>query len=63
AALELGEALTSMYMRINDMVFEPEIEKEIHSADIVEDPLIRCLFNGVFGAYQLAQLKRLKARN
>jgi hypothetical protein len=60
AALESGESLTSMYMRINDMVFEPDIEEEIQSADIIDDPLIRCLFNGVFGAYQSAQLKRLK---
>lgn len=59
AALNFGESLTSMYMRINDLVFDPEIEKEIQSADIVDDPLIRCLFNGVFGAYQMAQLKRL----
>ena len=49
AALELGESLTSMYIRIKDMEFE----------DVVDDPLIRCLFNGAFGAYQLAQLKRL----
>jgi hypothetical protein len=60
AALELGESLTSMYMRINDAVFDTEIEKEIESADIVDDPLIRCLFNDVFGAYQAAQLRRLK---
>jgi hypothetical protein len=60
AALEFGESLTSMYLRINDMVFTPEIEKEIQSADIVEDPLIRCLFSGIFGAYQVAQLKRLQ---
>ncbi len=59
AALKFGESLTSMYMRINDLVFDPEIEKEIQSADIVDDPLMRCLFNGVFGAYQIAQLKRL----
>jgi len=59
AALELGEALTSMYMRINDLDFDAEIEKEIQSADIVDDPLIRCLFNSAFGAYQLAQLKKL----
>lgn len=58
-ALELGESLTSMYMRINDLEFTPEIEKEIQAADIVDDPLIRCLFNGVFGAYQAAQLKRI----
>ena len=62
AALEFGESLTSLYMRINDVVFEPAIEKEIQYADIVEDPLIRCLFNGGFGSYQKAQLKRIKAR-
>jgi hypothetical protein len=62
AALALGESLTSMYMRINDKVFSSEIEKEIQAVDIVEDPLIRCLFNGVFGAYQIAQLKRLGIR-
>jgi hypothetical protein len=60
AALELGESLTSMYMRINDAVFEAGIEAEIASADIVDDPLIRCLFNDVFGAYQAAQLRRLR---
>jgi L-ascorbate metabolism protein UlaG (beta-lactamase superfamily) len=49
AGLELGESLTSMYLRIN----------AVSDVDIVEDPLIRCLFNGVFGAYQKAQLKRL----
>lgn len=49
AGLELGESLTSMYVRINA---DPAV-------DIVEDPLIRCLFNGAFGSYQKAQLKRL----
>lgn len=62
AALELGESLTSMYMRINDAVFDADTEEEIQSADIVDDPLIRCLFNDVFGAYQAAQLRRLKER-
>ncbi|MFM9437045.1 hypothetical protein ACFDR9_004132 [Janthinobacterium sp. CG_23.3] len=63
AALELGESLTSMYMRINDAVFDTQTEEEIQSADIVDDPLIRCLFNDVdFGAYQAAQLRRLKER-
>ncbi len=61
AALELGESLTSMYMRINDAVFEPDIEEEIAAAEVVDDPLIRCLFNDVFGAYQAAQLRRLQA--
>jgi hypothetical protein len=51
AALELGESLTSMYMRINGASAD---------ADIVDDPLIRCLFNVAVGAYQAAQLKRMK---
>lgn len=62
AALETGESLTSMYVRINDRVFSEEIEKEIQSADVVEDPLVRCLFNGSFGSYQIEQLKRIKGR-
>jgi hypothetical protein len=61
AALELGESLTSMYMRINETRFETAIEQEIASAEVVDDPLIRCLFNDVFGAYQAAQLRRLKS--
>ncbi len=63
AALEEGESLTSMYLRINDAEFAPEIEKEISAADVVEDPLIRCLFSGVFGAYQRAQLRQIQSRN
>lgn len=62
AALELGESLTSMYMRINDAVFEADIEEQIQAADIVDDPLIHCLFNDGFGAYQAAQLRRLMER-
>ncbi|MEJ7806722.1 MAG: MBL fold metallo-hydrolase [Telluria sp.] len=61
AALELGESLTSMYMRINDVVFDDAIEEQIAEAEVVDDPLIRCLFNDVFGAYQAAQLRRLQA--
>jgi hypothetical protein len=63
AALELGEALTSLYIRINDSVFDEEIEKKIGSIDVIEDPLIRCLFSDVFGAYQKNQLKRLLKAN
>jgi hypothetical protein len=62
AALELGESLTSIYIRINDAVFDADTENDIESADLVDDPLIRCLFNDVVGAYQAAQLRRLKAR-
>lgn len=60
AGLELGESLTSMYLRINDTVFDEQTETDLASADLVDDPLIRCLFNDAFGAYQAAQLRRLK---
>ena len=62
-ALEQGESLTTMYMRINDMVFDAETERELQDADVVDDPLIRCLFSDTFGAYQAAQLRRLLARS
>lgn len=52
AGLALGESLTSMYMRISGAPAD---------ADIVDDPLIRCLFNDAFGAYQAAQLRRIMA--
>ena len=60
AALELGESLTSMYMRINDTRFDAATELDLETAELVDDPLIRCLFNDAFGAYQAAQLRRLK---
>jgi len=50
AGLALGESLTSMYLRIDGAPAD---------ADIVDDPLIRCLFNDAIGAYQAAQLRRL----
>jgi len=62
AALEQGESLTSMYLRINDAVFDAATERALAEADIVDDPLIRCLFSDTFGAYQAAQLRRLLAR-
>lgn len=63
AALEEGESLTSMYMRINDTVFDSDTERALALADMVDDPLIRCLFSDTFGAYQKAQLRRLLARS
>jgi hypothetical protein len=62
AALELGESLTSMYVRINDAVFDAATERDLAQADVVDDPLIRALFSEGFGAYQQAQLRRLLAR-
>lgn len=61
-ALENGETLTSMYMRVNAMRFDEAIEREIQFVDPIEDPLIRCLFNGEFGAYQRAQLEKILNR-
>jgi hypothetical protein len=59
AALELGESLTSLYIRINDTVFDADIERDLADADVVDDPLVRCLYGHTFGAYQAAQLRRL----
>ena len=59
AALALGESLTSLYLRVNDAVFDAASERDLVDADIVDDPLIRCLFNDAVGAYQAAQLRRL----
>ena len=61
-ALEQGESMTTMYMRINDTVFDQDTERHLLDADVVDDPLIRCLFSATFGAYQAAQLRRLLAR-
>lgn len=52
AALELGESLTSMYLRITC---------ENDDVDIIEDPLIRSLFSEGFASYQKAQLKKIKS--
>ena len=62
AALEAGEALTSVYLRVNATVFDEATESALADVDVVDDPLIRTLFSGTFGAYQAAQLKRLLAR-
>lgn len=51
AALQLGESLTSMYLRI---ICENE------NVDILEDPLIRCLFSEGFANFQKAQLKKIR---
>ncbi|MBL7542719.1 MAG: MBL fold metallo-hydrolase [Bdellovibrionaceae bacterium] len=59
-ALVNGESLTSLYVRINDMVFAAEIEKDIQSVDILQDPLLCGLFNRTVSSYQQAQLRHLK---
>lgn len=59
AALEEGESLTSLYIRINDSKFKPEIELDLDSTELTKDPLVRCLFEGKVASYQLAQMRRL----
>lgn len=59
-ALFCGESLTSIYLRVNDHPYPPEIENHIQAVDVMEDPLIRCLYHGNFAAYQKAQLKKIK---
>ncbi|MEN0060157.1 MAG: MBL fold metallo-hydrolase [Bdellovibrio sp.] len=49
-ALYEGESLTSIYIRVTP----PQ------NADPLEDPLIRCLYEGVLGGYQQAQLEKIK---
>lgn len=60
-AIQSGESLTSMYVRINDGVFCADIEDELKNADLLEDPLVVALFSGTFGSYQRAQLAKLKS--
>ena len=53
-ALFEGESLTSLYIRINHNL---KITDE--DIDIMEDPLIRCLYTNNFGSYQKAQIKKI----
>ncbi|WP_413558966.1 MBL fold metallo-hydrolase [Bdellovibrio sp. HCB209] len=50
SALTTGESLTSLYLRV----------EKTADVEVIEDPLMRCLFNGEFGSYQKAQLERIK---
>lgn len=50
AALEHGESLTSMYLRIIC---------QNSDVDIIQDPLIRCLFSEGFAEFQKAQLNKI----
>lgn len=60
-AIVNGESLTSMYVRINEHRLSEDVESELSSVDILEDPLIRSLFQGQSCSYQKAQLKALQA--
>lgn len=58
-ALECGESLTSIYIRINNTRFSNAVEQDIKEVDILSDPLLRVLYHQEAFAYQKAQLKKL----
>lgn len=60
SALKNAESLSSLYIRINDIGFDDEIEKSVQNADPLEDPLVRCLYEGSIAAYQKEQLKKIQ---
>ncbi len=60
SALENGESLSSLYLRINAHRFSEKIEGELREVNHLDDPLLRTLYNGDALSYQRAQLKRLK---
>lgn len=62
-ALKNAESLSSLYIRINDVDFAPEQEQELSKADILEDPLLRCLYDRKFASYQKAQLEKYLSSN
>lgn len=52
-ALSAGESLTSLYVRVTPST---------KNVNPLEDPLIRCLYEGEIGSYQKAQLRELVCR-
>lgn len=56
SALNEGESLTSLYVRINSSYFDSATEAALLDVDLMEDPLLRCLYSGEVGSYQRAQL-------
>lgn len=60
SALENGESLSSLYLRINAHRFSEKIEGEMREVNHLDDPLLRALYNGDALSYHRAQLKRLQ---
>ena len=50
-ALHHGESLTSIYLRITPA----------KDTDLFDDPLVRCLYEGIVGGYQKAQLRKIQS--
>ncbi len=59
SCLLVGDSLSSLYLRINDRIFSPAKEQVFLEVDLLEDPLIRCLFEGDPYRYQRRQLESL----
>ena len=61
SALKNAESLSSLYVRINDIRFNIKTEKSLKNVDLLEDPLVRCLYEGSIASYQKAQLKKIQS--
>lgn len=59
-ALETGESLSSLYIRINAQKFSEKHERRLKDVEVTEDPLLRALYQDSLGSYQRAQLLRIK---
>ena len=57
-----AEALTSLYLRINDHQFKPKNEKILKEISLTEDPLVRVLYDDSFASYQKNQLQKLRTK-
>lgn len=57
SAMINGESLISLYVRINDILFTDQVEKNLTDIDLLEDPLLKCLYSEDVAHYQKRQLK------
>ena len=55
-----SEAMTSLYLRINDVNLSAIYEKNIKEVSLTEDPLIRLLYDDSFASYQKKQLEKIR---
>jgi len=60
SAIVNHESLISLYIRINDVIFDQNIEKELVGVDLMEDPLLQCLYGSDIAQYQKSQLMQIK---
>ncbi len=61
SALKNAESLSSLYVRINDIRFTIETEKSLQDVDFLQDPLIRCFYEGSIASYQKTQFKKIQS--